>query len=255
MLNTLRVDFRRYLMTKSFMALALIAAVLQPLFTELIIWGSAKLFQQNIAVSMSDLAIYTNMAAIYLAVFVTLFLYAEAGEGIIRNKLISGKKRTQVLVSYSLVNAFWAAVLQVLSAITPVLMGLVTGAELQMSSAEVIRFIAVSTLSGMAISIFYTVVYLSFCTNKVSVAIPGTIAAAMYISLIIITDALYTSSGIPKVSGMTLRVYEGIDRFCSFAHLTGELRWDNASYIIGDVALILISLLAGSAIFARKDMK
>lgn len=255
MLNALRVDFRRFLMTKSFMVLMLWATVVQPLCTELLIWGFAKLYHENITVTLTNLQSYTSMASIYLAVMVTIFLSVEAGEGIIRNKLISGKKRHHILISYSIVNATVALFLQVFSVLIPLSVGVLVGAQCQVLLPDIIRFTAISSLSGMAIGVFYTAIYIAICDIKISIAVPGIVAVVMYIILLFVLDTLYTDSGVPKVSGMTLKIYESIDRFVPFAHLNGPLRWDNASYIISDVVLIGISLLIGALVFAKKDMK
>lgn len=255
MLNAIRVDFRRYLMTKSFMLLVLIAAVIQPLGLVAIMKGVAKALDFEYTISMNDFSGYTSIAAIYLAVFVTGFLYAEAGEGIIRNKIISGKKRYEIILSYCLVNSVLAVLLQVVSVLTTVLSGFCFSVSFEPQTSEIIRFTAVSALAGVAISIFYTVLFLCFCTVKVSIALPVTVAVVMKIVLIIIVDALYPDSGIPKVTGSTLKIYEGIDRFFAFSHLTGGLRWDNVSYICGNAVLIVISMIIGILVFSKKDMK
>lgn len=254
MLNALRVDIRRYMMTKIIIVPVFLAAVAIPLFTSVGIWGLGRMFDAAPSVTMDNLSGYSSMASIYLAAFVTLFLHAEAGEGIIRNKMISGKKRHHILLSYCLVNSMAAVFLQIVSVMVSVLAGIIAGADFQVEPSAIIRCTAVLSMAGIAVSIFYTAVYLIICTSRISVAVPGCIAVAMYIVIVFITDALYTESGIPKVSGLTLKIYEGIDRFVPFAHLTGGLRWENSDYIIGSVAMALVSILAGSVIFAKKDM-
>lgn len=255
MLNALRVDFRRYLMTKSFLLIVLLASVVQPAFMEIVLQGLSKAMNWEVVITMNDFAAYSSMASIYLAVLVTMFLYTEAGEGIIRNKMISGKKRYEILFSYCMVNSVLAVFLQIVSVLMVALVGFVVGASFQNSAMEVIRFTGVNLLAGVAISVLYTVVYLCFCTVKVAIAIPAGIAVVVKIVMVFIMDALYTDSGIPKVSGMTLTVYEGFDRYCPFFHMTGELRWDNGSYLIGNTVLIVVSMIVGILVFGRKDIK
>ena len=255
MLNILRVDFKRYFMTNSLRVLAILAAVLQPLFMQILMHELSKLIGQTPVITINDFAVYSGVAAIYLAIFITLFLHTEAGEGILRNKIISGKKRYQVLISYCSVNAVLAAVLQVVSVLTTAAMAKIYGSQITVTFAEVLRFTVVTTLAGIAISVFYTVVYMCFCTQKFAIALPATIAVAMRFSMFFILDALYTAIGTPKVSGFTLKLYTGIDRFVPFYHLTGWVRHDNLSYLAGDIAVIVISLVIGSIVFSKKDLK
>lgn len=254
MLNLLRVDIKRYLMTKPFLILAVIAAVLQPLFTQLLLQGMSGVLGTEAYVSMNDFAVYTDLAAIYLAVFTTVFLYAEAGEGIIRNKLISGKHRSQVLLSYCVVNAALAAFLQIVSVLVTALTALCMGAKMLVTLQEVIRFTLIAVLASIAVSTLYTVLYLCNCTQKWAIAIPGAIAIFMRTTMFFVLDALYTSSGVPKVSGATLTVYQWIDRYVAFYHLNGLVRYDNASYLIGNIVLIAVTLSVGSLVFSKKDL-
>lgn len=255
MLNAIRVDFKRLLMTKSFVFLGLLIAVIAPIMQQLLFLGITKTMQEDVPVTMNDLTGYTSMAAIYLAVFVAAFLYAETGEGIVRNKIISGTKRSHILFSYCITNSLVAVILQVLSTISTVVVPVLVHSKFECNLQEIIRFVEISSLAGAAISVLYTVLFICFCTSKVSVAIPASVAILMKIILIIIMDALYTSSGVPKVTGSTLASYELFDRFWAFSHLTGMLRWDNASYLIGNIALIVISIIVGVIVFAKKNLK
>jgi len=254
MINALRVDTRRFLMTKSFVVLAIIAGIVQPLSMSLLMRILSLSMHADYTIEFGEISSYSSMASIYLAVFVTFFLHAEAGEGIIRNKIISGKKRFAILGSYSLVNAFLAAVLQIMSVLIVVLLGKLLGATFLYGTEEIVRFTVISIMAGVAISIFYTMLYMCFCTSKIAIALPVSVAAIMKLALIVIMDALYTESGVPKATGMTLYVFEKIDRYVSFSHLTGALRFDNGSYVIGSLGLVILSIAIGSIIFSKKDL-
>lgn len=255
MINALRVDIRRYLMTNGFVILVAFMSIVQPVAIRLAMMGTTKLMHDADSVNMLEFSSYTSMAGLYLAVVVTMFLHTEAGEGIIRNKIISGKKRHEILFSYCMVNAMLAAILQTISVLVTAFAGLCTKAAFEVTCAEVFRFTIVSILAGVAVSTFYTAIYLCFCTRKAAIALPVCMAIIMKILMFVIADALYTESGIPKVSGITLMIYKGFDRFVPFAHLTGTLRWDNVSYLIGSLGLIAFSLVIGILAFSKKDMK
>ncbi len=237
------------------MLISLFAMVIQPFFLVVVMQGLARLMKAPFAISMNEFSVYSSAAPVYLAILVTMFLYTEAGEGIIRNKLICGKKRYEIMFSYCIVNAAVAIFLQIVSVFMIAALGFVCGAAFQVQPQEIIRFTVVSALAGVGISIFYTMLYLCFCTEKFAIALPAGIAVIMRILMVFILDALYNDSGIPKVSGMTLTVYKGIDRYFAFSHLTGALRWENASYLVGNLLLIVISLIVGICVFTKKDMK
>lgn len=255
MLNTLRVDIKRYLMTKSFIIFAILIAFLQPLFTEIVMLLVGGAMKADFDVTINNFADYSTLASIFLAIVITMFLHSEVGEGIVRNKLISGKKRYQVLISYCVVNSAVAAILQIISIFAVVIVAICSGSTISVQVDEVIRYTCVTVLAGIAISVLYTAAYLCFCTNKMAIAIPGFIAVFMKICQFVILDATYTESGVPKVSGITLKIYEGIDRFVAFFHIDPPLRHDNASYLIGNIILIIASILVGSIVFSRKDLK
>lgn len=255
MLNTLRVDFKRYVMSKMFMIFAVIVAIVEPLASAVLINAVGKAIKREIYVTINDFAGYASLASIILAVTITMFLHAEAGEGIIRNKLISGKKRYQVILSYCIVNSVMSVALQVVNVITVAVVAFGTGAGFENSVEEIMGFIAIAILAEIAVSILYTVAYLCFCTQRVAIAVPGAIAIFMKLASVVILDALYPGSGVPKVTGMTLKIYEGIDRYVPFFHLTPPVRFDSASYVIGNIAVIVVSLLIGIFVFSRKDLK
>lgn len=255
MLNTLRVDFKRYMMTKVFLIMAVIFSIAGPVFMNISVNLFADAIKAEKYIGIDSFWYYSANASIYLAVIITMFLNAEAGEGIIRNKLISGKKRYQVLISYCLVNTVVATILELLSVISAAVVGVLSGAVLRVSVDEIIRYTLVATLAGIAIGILYTAVYICFCTKKIANVIPIAIAMLVKIAMIVISDALFTTSGVPKVTGTTLKIYTGIDRYFAFFHLNNELRYDNMSYIIGNAALIIISILVGSLVFTKKDFQ
>lgn len=255
MLNILRVDFRRYTMTKIFLIFAAAVAVILPVFMSIFVNVLGAKVYGNPLMDFSNISYYSSDASIYLAIIITVFLNAEAGEGIIRNKLISGKKRYQVLLSYVLVNASVACLLQILSVASVAAVGVIMGATWMITFEEVVHYVIVAALAGVAISVLYTAIYICFCTKKMANVIPIAISLLAKISMVVISDALFTSSGIPKVTGATLQIYSGIDRYLAFFHLNGELRYDNMSYLIGNVALIIISILIGSLVFTKKDFQ
>ena len=255
MLNNIRVDFQRMFLSKVVLYTVFLAAVFIPVGFEAIMVLLDSVMNMDIAVSLTDFSNYSTMAPFILAVLITVYLHGEAGEGIVRNKIISGKKRYQIVLSYCIVTAVMAAAIQVVSVLATPIVPLIAGKAFEVTVSEVIRFTWVSTLAGVSISVIYTALFLCFCTRELSVGIPAALAILSKIVLIVVTDALYTSSGVPKVSGFTLETYVAIDRFVPFSHLAGDLRWDDASYIIGNLAFVIIFAIAGIIVINKKDLK
>ena len=255
MLNVLRVDIKRYLLSKGVIFAAFIISVLCPLFSELLVLGVAKAVDAEPVATMMDLQTYSAMAPLFLALGITAFLYEEFNEGIIRNKIISGRNRVCIFISHCLINSILAFVLEVVSVLSSVAIILILGYSYTFSFDEVVRYTLVAALAGVSVSVLYTTLFICFCNVKVAIVLPAGLAILARLSLIFILDALYTESGVPKVTGMTLKLYESIDRFSPFAHLTNDLRWDNASYLLGNGVLIAVSIIIGIITFSKKDLK
>ena len=255
MLNNIRVDFQRMFLSKIVLFTFLVAAVFIPVGFETIMVVVEHAMHMDSAVSLTDFSNYSSMAPFILAALITVYLHGEAGEGIIRNKIIAGKKRYQIVLSYCIVPAVLAAAIQVVSVLATTIVPLIVGKTFEVTVEEVIRFTWVSTLAEVALCVIYTSLFLCFCTKEIAAGIPAAFAILAKIVLVFVIDALYTPSGVAKVSGFTLKTYEAIDRFVPFSHLTGALRWDDISYIAGNLAAIVIFGIAGIVVINKKDLK
>ena len=255
MLNNIRVDFQRMFLSKIVPFTFLLAAVFIPVGFETIMVVLDNAMHMDTAVSLTDFANYSSMAPFILAILITVYLHGEAGEGIVRNKIISGKKRYQIVLSYFTVTAVLAAVIQALSVLATPIVPLIAGKRFEVTASEVIHFTWVSILAEVALCVIYTSLFLCFCTKEIAAGIPTALAILFKIVLIVVTDALYTSSGVPKVFGFTLKAYEAIDRYVPFSHLAGDLRWDDTSYIIGNLVAIAVFAIAGIVVMGKKDLK
>ena len=255
MLNNIRVDFQRMFLSKIVLFTFLVAALLIPMGTETIMVILDNVMHMETVVSLTDFSSYSSMATFILAVLITIYLHGEAGEGIVRNKIISGKKRYQIVLSYCIVASVFAAVIQIISVLATPIVPFIAGKAFEVSASEVIRFAWVSVLAEVALCVVYTSLFLCFCTKEIAAGIPVALAILAKIVLIVVTDALYTSSGVAKVSGFTLKAYAAIDRYVPFSHLVGDLRWDDASYIIGNLAAIVIFVILGIVVINKKDLK
>lgn len=255
MLNNIRVDFQRLFLSKIVPVTFLVATVFIPVGFETIMVILDNAMHMDTAVSLTDFTNYSSMTPFILAVLITVYLHGEAGEGIVRNKIISGKKRYQIVLSYCIVTAVTAAVIQVVSVLATPIVPLIAGKEFEVTASEVVHLTWVSTLAEVALCVIYTSLYLCFCTKEIAAGIPVALAILTKIVLIVVTDALYTSNGVAKVSGLTLKAYVAIDRYVPFSHLAGDLRWDDTSYIIGNLVAIAIFAIAGIVVINKKDLK
>lgn len=256
MLNTMRVDFRRLFSEKWICAIVGMVSVAFPFFLMAVLCVFGKAMNEKIICENSIFTSYAAMIPFYLAILMTFFLHAELEDGILRNKFISGKKRTSVLLSYCSVAAVLAIVMQLLSIIFTAVFAVFLGLEFEaVTPMEIVHYTIITTLAGITVGVFLAIVYLCFCNSKMAMVIPVGIAILMKIVLVEVLDKLYPESSVCTLTGTRLAVYTWIDRYVPFAHLIGELRWDTPSYLIGCGGWLILSLVIGSIVFSRKDIK
>lgn len=254
MLNLLRVDLRRYWMSPSAILPALAYVIIGPVLMALLELSLLPEEQSRYTVTIQSFSAFPSAALFVLAMLVLVLLREEVGEGIVRNKVISGQKRHLIFLSYCVSNALLAILLQLLSLLSTFLVPLMVGAVYALRWEELVRLFFVSALAELSISFFYTALCFCFCNSKAGAVMVGSVPILAFVLLKITSDGLYTQSGIPKVSGPALRLYTAFDRYCPFAHLNGALRWDDRSYLLGSAGLIFLSLAVGLSVFSRKKL-
>lgn len=216
------------------------------------------------------------MLGAFLALFISMFMGTEFGDGTIRNKLIIGHKRHHILlsnfISCALAAILLAAVWMLISAL---LFGLI--GPLEMSVPEFIGCIFVVFGVSVAFAALFTVIG-SLSSNKAMTII---YTLGVFIVLAMAASALYDRLSEPEMhTGMTLvgtqfmemeptpnpLYLSGMTRtVCELAlgflptGQAGLLSEVEIEYPIRAIAMsaafTVVTLLAGCALFRRKNIK
>lgn len=255
MLHVIKVDFRKILIGKSYWRIVIAASIIYPLLRAVFLSILYHAVDETAYIEMTDFMCYFNYSTIVIATLVTEFLHSEFHDGVMRNKLVSGQDRKTVFLSISFILSVVTMVMQSASEITVLIAAKLLGEELKdVIISELIKYSFVAIVTGIAIAIFYTAIYMCLENYRFVIAIPISISVFVKIVLTYILDKLYPSSGVCSLTGVRLVVYKMIDRFIPFAYCEGAMRWNLSDYISGTGILLLLSLIIGLTIFQRKDL-
>lgn len=256
MSNSFKMDLNRLLMPKGYLLFAVGVAVVYPIVLTVVLKLVGMAMGESFACTLQSFTVYSLSAALYLAIIITEFLHMEVNEGILRNKIISGKNRAEILGSYCLVMAIFAVVLQILSAVSVMVSMWVCRAEFEIPSrTDVVSMTALYAVAGACVSVFYCALYCIFCTTKAAMILPALVAVCTKLGMMYVQYKLYPETGVCTLTGMKLSVFTFLDRYMPFSYFLMVPHWDIASYVIGCGGMAVISLIVGLIVFERTDLK
>ena len=245
------------------------------------VFNSAGSFEamaaRGYAMSLEDC--YFNQAPLigaFLALLISMFLGTEFSEGTIRNKLCIGHKRNEIFLSNFISCAFASIVLTAVWLLSSALLFGLIG-PLEMGVSEFIGCIFVAVGFAVSFAALYTVIG-SLSSNK-----PMTIiyTFAVFIIFAMAASALYDRLCEPEMNeGMTLVGTQLVEMeptpnplylsgmIRTVCEVALELLPTGQALLLSDVAIeypvraialsvvfITVTLLAGSVLFRRKDIK
>lgn len=212
----------------------------------------------------------------FLALLISMFLGTEFSEGTIRNKLCIGHKRNEIFLSNFISCAFASIVLTAVWLLSSALLFGLIG-PLEMGVSEFIGCIFVAVGFAVSFAALYTVIG-SLSSNK-----PMTIiyTFAVFIIFAMAASALYDRLCEPEMNeGMTLVGTQLVEMeptpnplylsgmIRTVCEVALELLPTGQALLLSDVAIeypvraialsvvfITVTLLAGSVLFRRKDIK
>lgn len=195
--------------------------------------------------------------SIFVVTALTVTVYiSEYTDGIIKNKLCSGAKRSSIFFAAELSSAFTTFCVTAMIQIVMLLVALVfSEGFLNMTASEVAFSYSELLVASMSIAIFSTSLIMIMGGKGASYVIGLGIAFAFKIIDMEVLDKLYPDYGICKLTGTKLKVYTFYDRFVPYAHCSGTPRWDMSSCVAGSLVLIIISLIIGLIAFKKKEIK
>lgn len=255
MTNAIKVNLRKLLIGKTYLRIMIAAGVIYPLVVVLLMKMLYTIVNEQCVLELSDFEAYSTYATFVIAFGVTKFFHSEFQDGILRNKLVSGQRRKEVFISACFVSSVFAAIVQIVSTLAIFAFAWMTGfSASEIVFTEVMEYIFVMVLAGIAVSVFYTVMYMCYGNSRIAVAVPMGISIFARIMLMYVMDKLYPQTGVCKLTGTRLFVYQMIDKYSPYAYFFSGLRWSLGTYVIGSGLLAVTSLLIGLIIFQRKDL-
>ncbi len=255
MLRVFYSDLRFALCSRGFKTCCIITAAYTT-FTSLLLQTVSYFFYHESITGDDVLNCYSDMA-IFIITAATLFVFTtDFADGTIRNKLISGATRSDILISALLnggiIGASQAAIFMAVQAVLTLIM---TDGYYLKSISEAARTGLIFTAASAAVGIFSTMLIMVLSGKRTVISyVAGLVIAFLFrIVSLEVSDKLYPESGFTALTGTRLAVYRFYDRYVPYAHFTSITRWDFASYIIGALALALISFVIGLILFNQKE--
>ncbi|MCR5282033.1 MAG: hypothetical protein K6E18_01575 [Lachnospiraceae bacterium] len=253
MLRILYSDIRKTMQSRAFL-ICLITNVSYHILLVITLKVLYHFFFHN-NITSDEVAFSFASIAIFLVTASTLISAGEFSDGTMRNKLISGAKRSEVFFSGMITGMYQGFVHAAAAFVTSMLTSLLltTGFE-GYTIPEVADYWLLIIFSCMSIAGFSTALVLALGGRKISYVVGLSIAFGMKIFLLYVQDKLYPESGNCSLTGVKLAVFRFTDRFIPYSYLAMRPHWDSVSYILGCGSLILISAILGVMIFQKKEL-
>jgi hypothetical protein len=254
MFRNLYADTRNIILCRAFRIALGVIAVYQ--IFHFIIFKALYVFFLKTAMDADTVAFTFPSIAAFLVTAATLFISdREFSNGCIRNKMISGVKRTDAFLSAVFGGMLQGAIYSFFAFCISTIMSLAfTAGFMDYSIPEFANYWLVTTMACMAIGAFSTSMVMSFGGSKLSYVIGLLLAFVLKVTDTFVLDKLYPEKGYCQLTGTKLMVYRFIDRFIPYSYLMERPHYDFASYVIGCGGLVIISTVVGLIIFNNKEL-
>ncbi len=198
---------------------------------------------------------YTGFAAILVTASTLFTTTCDFSDGFMRNKLISGVRRYEIMLSAvigGLLQGFIHAAVSSIFAVvfTPIFCTGFTGYTI----SEAAEYWLIITLASMAIGVFSTVLIMVLGGGKASYVVGLVISISMSIFSLRVIDQLFPSKGNCSLTGIKLMVYRFFDRFVPYMYFASRPHYEFSDYLMGSLGLIILSTIIGILIFNRKEL-
>ncbi|MCR4648064.1 MAG: hypothetical protein K5776_03210 [Lachnospiraceae bacterium] len=254
MLRILYSDLRRTLVNRLFIGCLSTNIAYQvgtAVLLKMIMWFA---FKDNI--TGEDISFVYSSIGIFLVTVSTLIIVSDFSEGTMRNKLISGAKRSDVFISTIFTSSFMGMAQAATAFVTESILRFFLGGELiSYTIPELADFWIILTLASVSVAVFSTSMIMMIGGKKIAYFVGLLIAFAFKIISMEVTDKLYPDSGNVTLTGFKLAIYTFYDRFVPYAYFSIRPHWDTGSYILGCVGLMAISTIIGLLVFNKKELQ
>lgn len=282
MLNLLKVDFRRVLKDKLFLAICIIAvvfAIITPLLYVLIFAGlsgdfsdtEAMLELMGVSVTAKSQFFMSfslgNNLGLILPVLLAIVMWKDFSQGTVRNKIISGNSRTSIFSSMTVTSFSVLFGIMVLSALITLLFSLIFFPYQNGDvTASDIGYFFLSLLLELLLYIFVASLISFLCATmkNLGLVIVSYIAIVMVMSIVtsvLSVIGVLLATGVVENGESAARVIEFIQKLNVFNY--GTLIGAGDSYEVDELLCFILSptllsaalLVLGALGFKRKDLK
>ena len=216
--------------------------------------AAAMLYVLGFVVILKIIMYFVNDGSFITTISVILFS-ADFTNGTIRNKLISGLKKSEIFVSSVISGMVASVIMTVIVTLFEALLSIIfSEGFMTYNLAELSDNLLMLMITAASVGAFMTMIVLVFGGKKMSYFAGFVVAFFLTILKMQVTNDLYPMNGNCILTGTKLALYTAYDRFSPFMHFEGYPRWDLLSYTIGSVVLIALSIGIGLIIFNRKEI-
>ncbi|MBO4458195.1 MAG: hypothetical protein J5802_10785 [Butyrivibrio sp.] len=209
------------------------------------------------SISAESIAYFYPSAAGFIVTAATLFITdREFSNGCIRNKIISGVKRSDAFLSAVCGGMLQAVMYTLFACVVSIFFSsFFTLGFMAESISEIADRWLVTTMACVAIGVFSTSIVMMLGGNKISYVVGLFLAFAMKVWDNRILGKLYPEKGHCTLTGMNLAVCRFIDRYVPYSYLVARPHYDMGSYIIGCSAMVIFSVVIGLVVFNKRELK
>ena len=254
MFRNLYADIRSILLSRVF-GLAMLFILVGQIFNLVVIKVFYYVIEANVQAESISF-VYSSPAA-FLVTAATLFITdREFSNGCIRNKIISGVKRTDAFLSAVCGGVLQAVIYTMFACVVSLILSkFFTLGFLINSTSEIADRWLITTMACVAIGVFSTSIVMMFGGSKASYVVGLFLAFVMKVWDTRILDKLYPQEGHCTLKGAELVIDRFIDRYIPYSYLVEGPHYDMGSYIIGCSAMIIVSIVIGLIVFNKRDLK
>ena len=255
MFRNLYADTRSILLSRAF-HLALRAIVVYQGFY-FILMKCLYIFVVGTPMDADDISFIFFFLAAFLVTAATLFVTdREFSNGCIRNKIISGVKRSDAFLSAVCGGMLQGAIYTIFACIISAVFTLLfTAGFIAYSVPEVADYWLITIMACMAIGAFSTALVMMLGGNKLCYVIGLLLAFVMKVWDTFILDKLYPEKGSCTLTGAKLAVYSFVDKYIPYSYMMTRPHYGMSSYVIGCSAMIILSVVIGLIVFNKKELK
>lgn len=254
MSNAVVADFMRLFKSKTYavvVPLTIVGYVLMLLIIEALL---GRVYTDTFLYGDTDLRSYAQYSPVVIAILVSIFQGSVFMDGTIRNRIISGNKRSTIFCSACVVNAFMAFSYQIIATLSTIVFSYILLNGFETPMAVIVVNALIYAFAAAALAVFFTMLVFITAKGKLLTVIDPLLSVIVMVAAVFILDKLYPESGVCTLSATVEKIFTFCDEYLPFFHLIGTVRWNLWDYAIGQVGFAVISLVIGSVIFNTKEM-